>query len=142
MGQDSHGRETELFDRALDLAVDEQRAFLERECAGDGALAERVLLLLACDREGDPSLDRPALERLSPPGFLPERIGPYAILGLVGEGGMGLVYRAQQESPRRQVALKVIRSGTPSLELLRRFEKEADALGRLDHQGIARIFDA
>src|SRR5262245_23371790 len=133
MGQDAHRRETELFGQALDLSADEQRRFLERECADDGALAERILHLLACDREAGSMLARPALDGLSPQSaFLPERIGPYAVLGLLGEGGMGLVYRAQQESPRREVALKVIRSATPSLELVRRFEKEAHVLGRLD----------
>jgi len=145
MSLDAHQRETELFGRALDLAVGEQRAFLERECAGDATLAARVLRLLARDRENGTRFDRPAHEELTPrpvSGRLPERVGPYRILGLLGQGGMGLVYRAEQESPRREVALKVIRSSAPSLELVRRFEKEAHVLARLDHQGIARIFDA
>jgi WD40 repeat protein/serine/threonine protein kinase len=146
MSLDSHRRETELFGRALDLDLEpaEQRAFLERECGGDGELAGRVLALLARDRASASSLDRSALERLAPPGSarMPERIGPYRILGLLGTGGMGLVYRAEQHSPRREVALKVIRGGLASLELVRRFEKEARVLGRLDHQGIARVYDA
>jgi len=148
MSQDSHRRATELFGRALDLDLppEEQRAFLERECDGDGGLAERVLALLARDRKSASSLDRSALERLSPPaaaaGRMPERIGPYRILGLLGSGGMGLVYRVEQHSPRREIALKVIRGGLASLELVRRFEKEARVLGRLDHQGIARVYDA
>ncbi|HEV8111723.1 MAG TPA: protein kinase [Planctomycetota bacterium] len=145
MSLDSHGRETELFGRALDFGSDEQGAFLERECAGDRELAARVLALLARDRESTSSLDRSALERLAPPvsaARFPERIGPYRILGLLGSGGMGLVYRAEQQSPRREVALKVIRSGVASLELVRRFEKEAQVLARLDHHGIARVFDA
>jgi serine/threonine protein kinase/WD40 repeat protein len=145
MTADSHRRETEIFGRALDLDVDEQRAFLDRECGGDGRLAERVLALLTRDRESASCLDRPALERLSPAvpfSRVPERIGPYRILGVLGSGGMGLVYRAQQQSPRREVALKVIRAGTASVELVRRFEKEALILGRLDHEGIARVYDA
>ncbi len=145
MSLDSHRRETELFDRALDLDAGEQRAFLERECAGDREIAERILRLLAQDRQCTSSLDRPALERLSPQAAsarLPERIGPYRILGLLGAGGMGIVYRAEQQSPRREVALKVIRGSMASVEVVRRFAKEANVLARLDHQGIARVFDA
>src|SRR5260221_1637650 len=145
MSLDSHRRETELFGRAIDLDAGEQPAFLERECAGDGELAERILALLGRDRESASSLDRSALERLSPPAAsarIPERIGPYRILGLLGTGGMGLVYRAEQHSPRREIALKVIRGGLANLELVRRFETEAQVLARLDHQGIARVFDA
>jgi non-specific serine/threonine protein kinase/serine/threonine-protein kinase len=60
----------------------------------------------------------------------------------VGEGGMGAVYEAEQENPRRFVALKVIKPGWTSPELLRRFEQEAQALGRLQHPGIAQIYEA
>ena len=145
MSLDSHRREAELFDRALDLDPGEQRAFLERECAGDRALAEHLLALLARDRESGTSLDRSALDRLVPTAAtarIPDRVGPYRILGLLGAGGMGIVYRAEQQSPRREVALKVIRGSMTSVELVRRFEKEAQVLGRLDHQGIARVYDA
>jgi WD40 repeat protein/serine/threonine protein kinase len=145
MSQDSHRRETELFGRALDVDVDEQRAFLERECGEDGALALRVLALLARDRESASTLDRSAVERLAPSAAIsraPEQIGSYRILGLLGAGGMGIVYRAEQHSPRRDVALKVIRGGLASVEIVRRFEKEAHVLARLDHQGIARVYDA
>jgi eukaryotic-like serine/threonine-protein kinase len=73
---------------------------------------------------------------------LPANIGHYRILGLLGEGGMGIVYEAEQEQPRRVVALKVIKPGVTSLELLRRFEQESQALGRLQHPGIAQIYEA
>ncbi len=73
---------------------------------------------------------------------LPERIGRCRILARIGEGGMGAVFRAEQENPRRVVALKVIRAGLSSDRLLRRFEYEAQALGRLQHPGIAQIFEA
>src|SRR6185436_9907910 len=145
MTQDSHRRESELFVHALDLELDEQRAFLEDASAGDAVLVERVLALLARDRETATSLDRSAFEVLSPPtsaARVPEHIGPYRILGILGAGGMGLVYRAEQHSPRREVALKVIRGGLASTELVRRFENEARVLARLDHQGIARVFHA
>src|SRR5262245_28024431 len=69
-------------------------------------------------------------------------IGRYRILRLVGEGGMGVVYEAEQDALRRTVALKIIKPGLASPELLRRFEQESQVLGRLQHPGIARIYDA
>jgi len=69
-------------------------------------------------------------------------IGPYKILGLLGSGGMGVVYLVEQEQPRRQIALEVMKPGVESPELLRRFELEAQALGQLQHEGIARIDEA
>src|SRR5215831_1152755 len=69
-------------------------------------------------------------------------IGRYRILRLIGEGGMGAVYEAEQDHLRRTVALKIIKPGLASPELLRRFEQESQALGRLQHPGIARIYDA
>lgn len=73
---------------------------------------------------------------------LPERIGRYRIIGRIGEGGMGTVYEAEQEQPRRTVALKVIRPGLATARLLKRFELEAHVLGRLQHPGIAQIYEA
>ena len=72
----------------------------------------------------------------------PATIGAYRILGVLGEGGMGTVYRAEQQNPQRLVALKVIRTGVASSEHLRRFEQEGEMLGRLQHPGIARIYEA
>ncbi|MBL4699281.1 MAG: protein kinase [Phycisphaerales bacterium] len=73
---------------------------------------------------------------------LPETIGHYKIIRSIGEGGMGAVYEAEQESPKRRVALKVIKAGAISERLLKRFEIEAQILGRLDHPGIATIYEA
>jgi serine/threonine protein kinase/tetratricopeptide (TPR) repeat protein len=70
------------------------------------------------------------------------KVGSYKITRLIGEGGMGAVYEAEQDQPRRTVALKVIKPGLASPELLRRFAQESQALGRLQHQGIAQIYDA
>ena len=84
----------------------------------------------------------------APEGIRPERpplpacIGGYRILALLGQGGMGTVYQAEQQHPHRMVALKVIRPGAASDQLLRRFEREAQALGRLQHPGIAQIYEA
>ncbi|MBA3296852.1 MAG: serine/threonine protein kinase [Acidobacteria bacterium] len=98
------------------------------------------------------SSDEPTRASGAPPGApssltdtaqsLPARIGPYRILRLLGEGGMGVVYEAEQASPRRTVALKVIRAGYATGEMLRRFQNEALALGRLQHPGIGQIYDA
>ncbi len=71
----------------------------------------------------------------------PVRIGEYSILGVLGHGGMGVVYKAEQPHTQRIVAIKVLRSGLVGPEMLRRFEKEAQALGRLHHVGIAQIFE-
>ena len=71
------------------------------------------------------------------------RIGPYKLLQLIGEGGMGAVYLAEQEKPvRRRVALKIIKPGTDSVEFIARFEAERQALALMDHQSIARVLDA
>ncbi len=75
-------------------------------------------------------------------GFVGRSIGHYRIEALIGEGGMGAVYLARQESPDRQVALKIIRPGYTSETTLRRFQFEAQVLGRLQHPGIAQIYEA
>jgi non-specific serine/threonine protein kinase/serine/threonine-protein kinase len=74
---------------------------------------------------------------------LPERIGPYKILQLIGEGGMGVVYEAEQTDPiKRRVALKVLKPGLDTKEVIARFEAERQALAVMDHPGIAKVFDA
>ncbi|MGD0135497.1 MAG: serine/threonine-protein kinase, partial [Bryobacteraceae bacterium] len=73
---------------------------------------------------------------------LPSHIGRYRIIRLIGEGGMGAVYQAEQEQPRRTVALKVIKSVWANPELVRRFELESEALARLQHPGIAQVYEA
>src|SRR5262245_8740506 len=73
---------------------------------------------------------------------LPEKIGNYRILRLLGEGGMGSVFEAEQEQPSRTVALKVIRAGLLTAEMLQRFDRESQALARLQHPGIAQVYEA
>ncbi len=80
------------------------------------------------------------LDNPHPP--LPQKIGPYRIVGVIASGGMGVVYEAEQEHPRRVVALKVLKHGLASPSALRRFEHEAQVLARLRHDGIAHIYDA
>src|SRR6185503_9867316 len=72
----------------------------------------------------------------------PARIGRYRILDVLGEGGMGIVYLAEQETPRRTVALKVLHPGVASAARIRRLEHEAEILGRLHHPGIAQVYEA
>lgn len=83
----------------------------------------------------------PDASPLVPPS-LPAAVGPYRVRALLGEGGMGTVYLAEQSQPRREVALKVIRADLASPRLMRRFEREAEVLGRLQHPGIAQVFEA
>jgi tRNA A-37 threonylcarbamoyl transferase component Bud32 len=83
----------------------------------------------------------------APPGAVegeprPERIGRYRILRVIGSGGMGTVYEAEQESPRRLAALKVLRTGVASRTAMRRFEHEVAVLAHLHHPGIAQIYEA
>ncbi len=92
-------------------------------------------------KNGAPS-DPVSTSRSETSEALPRQIGPFRIVEKIGEGGMGAVYLAEQEHPHRQVALKVIRAETLAPKLLRRFELEAEVLGRLQHPGIAQIYQA
>ncbi|RJP31581.1 MAG: hypothetical protein C4547_15340 [Phycisphaerales bacterium] len=133
-----------LYQQVLDLPREQRTEFLDSRCEGDAGIREEVELLLEhYDAAGNSFLGQPVheLSRLAEPP-LPRRIGRYEIVRLVGEGGMGSVYEAFQENPRRSVAVKLIRSGLPSRDSLRRFEHEADILGRLQHPGIAHIYEA
>ncbi|RMF85088.1 MAG: serine/threonine protein kinase, partial [Planctomycetota bacterium] len=85
---------------------------------------------------------RTAPPRDAPQSTPPEHIGRYRILRRIGSGGMGAVYEAEQENPRRVVALKVIRASVLSADTIRRFSQEAHVLGRLQHPGIAQIYEA
>lgn len=101
-----------------------------RAARADAALLEEILEL---GEEESP--------RQSPKEFASD-LARYRLLRKIGEGGMGLVYEAEQENPRRRVALKMLRPGVLDPKRLARFELEAGTLARLDHEGIARIFDA
>jgi len=144
--QDQFHRVQEVFGRAATLAGDARVRFLDEACSEDVDLRREVDALLARDeragglREG---VAAEAGEALSGGALqLPERIGPYEILGLVGRGGMGVVYRARQQNPERIVALKVLRPAMFSAQLLKRFELEKRVLARLQHPAIAQIFEA
>ena len=108
---------------ARDLPAAEREAFLERECGDDPELRAEIDSLLPHDSASPEILEDGALERdiqgvldAAPDGLvpaeMPDHIGPWEVVGVLGEGGMGIVYRAKQEKPiRREVALKLIRRG-------------------------------
>ena len=146
-----------LFAGAVALAAPERDTFLERACGQDDELRREVEELLRSDahtgtirgpvnaaalldgRAGGSSFgvglddDRAAQ---------PVQVGPFRIIRRLGVGGMGAVYEAEQDNPRRRIALKVIRPGLVSERLARRLQLEADALARLQHEGVARIYAA
>jgi serine/threonine protein kinase len=141
------------FRRVINAPPHERAAALEATCGDDAELRRDVERLLAIDEELpgfarddriDDALARRAAFVISHASTepYPKRIGPYEVLGVLGSGGMGTVYRARQPHPRRDVALKLMRHGAMTQKLMRRFEFEADVLARLQHPGIAQIFEA
>ncbi len=130
----------QLLARALDLPPGERAAFVEREACGDVGLRAELASLLA-HHEADSAFLGGTPARPCAPSA-PLSVASYRILGLLGEGGMGVVYRAEQDRPRRVVALKLIRPGCLSPRMLQRFEREAQLLGRLHHPGIAQVYEA
>ena len=144
-----HQQVGNLFARARRLPPADLPAFLDEACAGDDELRREVESLLAVHHDQASLLDPDGVrQRLGAVAAdvidreLPERIGPYRIVRLIGEGGMGVVYEAQQDEPRRRVALKVIRPGMITSSLLKRFRHETQFLGQLRHPGIAQIYHA
>jgi serine/threonine protein kinase/Flp pilus assembly protein TadD len=145
-------RERDIFDAALAITDPEKRdAFLAAACDGDTALEGHLRNLLEAERGLGDFLEAPAtaptLTLTSAPLRVVEGvgtvIGPYKLLEAIGEGGMGTVYMAEQEQPmRRQVALKVIKAGMDSRQVLARFEAERQALALMDHPNIAKVLDA
>ena len=130
-----------LFDRLLDLSSDERRAVLA-DSSLDPAVRARVTRLLALADDPPARLDEPVVSQEAIQAAAPDRrIGSYTVRGLIGAGAMGVVYRAEQERPRREVALKLMRAAVEGEAGARRFEREAQLLGRLQHPGIAQIFE-
>src|SRR5215472_12269735 len=136
-----------LFGQAQEIEAAEQRAaFLDRACGADGHLRAEVEGLLRAFAQAGDFMAAPAADTVSHthrgegPG---SRIGPYKLLQPIGEGGFGVVFLAEQQEPvRRQVALKVIKPGMDSAQVVARFEAERQALALMDHQNIAKVFDA
>jgi eukaryotic-like serine/threonine-protein kinase len=149
--------ERELFIAALQVEDPAGRsAYLGRACGADAALRQRVEALLEAFVQAGSFLQQPAADAGAtsdvPPGGPPTPhapaeapgtvIGPYTLLEQIGEGGFGVVFLAEQARPvRRQVALKVLKPGMDSRQVVARFEAERQALALMDHPHIAKVLD-
>ncbi len=150
----------ELFLAALDIeAPDARQIHLDAACGIDADLRKQVEALLQAHAAANSFLEQPA-DAQGTGAFIPavagaasaasspseqqgDRVGPYKLLQLLGEGGMGTVWVAEQEQPvKRRVALKLIKAGMDSAQVLRRFEAERQALALMDHTNIAKVLDA
>jgi serine/threonine protein kinase/tetratricopeptide (TPR) repeat protein len=141
-----------IFGDVLDLPEDQRAAFLDTACGGDRALRTAIEGLLAADSAsqfmGSPTVapDSPEMAEPAPPAAgeqVGDQLGPYTLLRVIGEGGFGVVYEAEQTVRlRRRVALKVIKLGMDTRQVIARFEAERQTLALMDHPGIARVFDA
>lgn len=133
-----------LLEDALDLPVDERPAFVSAGAGADEWVREQVLAMLRLHVEQPAALAggaRALVSELAP--AMPEQIGAYRLLRLLGEGGMGSVYLGERADGefRQQVAIKLIRAGFSQPELIERFKQEREILARLSHPNIARLFD-
>ena len=143
-------RERDIFIEALEQGNPSERAaLLDDACQSDAELRERVEQLLAEHERQEsfildtppPGLDATGDDPISEsPGTI---VGPYKLLQQIGEGGFGVVFMAKQTQPiQRTVALKIIKPGMDTRQVIARFEAERQALALMDHPNIARVFDA
>ncbi|MDX2200346.1 MAG: serine/threonine-protein kinase [Phycisphaerae bacterium] len=142
----------EMFHEACDVDPAERGQWLDRRCADDPEARREIEALFALERGSSddrlrapafsPSLLEGARATLQGSAAEPTRIGEFEVLRKLGEGAMGVVYAGQQHHPRRTVALKLLRESSFWPARLQRFRREADLLGRLQHPGIARIYEA
>jgi serine/threonine protein kinase/WD40 repeat protein len=142
-----HQHEIEVFNVTLELPASQRAAYLDVACAGDDALRQRVESLLVAADQTEELLPKVTVKLDLPAGpddnAVGQTIGRYKLLEKVGEGGCGVVYVAQQYEPvRRRVALKVIKLGMDTKEVIARFEAERQALAMMDHPNIAKVLDA
>ncbi len=137
-----------LFEQASALSAGEREAFIAEACGDDLELARDLRAMLAADESGasleglveEAAVDSFGLDSHLPPGTV---IDAYRLESVLGSGGMGHVYQAEQLEPvQRQVAIKLIKPGMHSAEVLSRFESERQALALMNHPAIAQVFDA
>ena len=139
-----------IFAEALNLRTAEERAaYLNGACGDDAALRAEVESLLEAHEDAGEFLDTAAVGLVAPPGTVPVLdspgtvIGRYKLLQKIGEGGFGVVYMAEQREPiHRRVALKIIKLGMDTKQVIARFEAERQALALMDHPNIAKVLDA
>ncbi len=151
----------EIFDGALARLPEDRAAYLDEACVGEPELRERAVTLLACDANSErflepsgdgldllatssvnhDSLGRDSVEVEDP--YVERRIGPYRIVSLIARGGMGAVYRGERvgDDIERTVAIKILKRGLDTDEILGRFHIERQVLARLEHSHIARFYD-
>lgn len=142
-------RVDEVFHRALDAPTGERTALLEAACAGDDALRREVESLLHSDARAEEFLEAPAAGApVGTPaedgaGLVGGRVGRYRVLGLIGAGGMGAVYLGERDDGqfRQRAAIKVIKRGMDTDEIVRRFRAERQTLATLNHPNICRLLD-
>ncbi|HEX2838573.1 MAG TPA: serine/threonine-protein kinase [Phycisphaerales bacterium] len=150
-GEHSGQRLKDIFAAVVEVPTGERSAMLDRACAGDAALRARVEDLLRVHDAGAAFLANPTQHeragKSTAVGPITEgpgsRVGRYKVLQLIGEGGFGSVFLAEQSEPvRRRVALKIIKLGMDTRSVIARFEAERQALALMDHPHIARVLDA
>jgi serine/threonine protein kinase/Tol biopolymer transport system component len=148
MTPERHQQIGQLYHAALELEPGQRAAFLDEACAGDTTLRRRVEALLAAHEQADDFLESPALNAAAEllaarqTGAVERQIGHYQILSLLGRGGMGEVYLAQDSRLGRKVALKLLpASFTQDAERVRRFEQEAKSASALNHPNIITIYE-
>ena len=159
---DFHRQEEAVFVAALQLPAGQRASHLDQACGGDARLRQRVEALLQAHEKAGAFLENAAPGIQNPPAVAPppgpgptvrislpsmekpgDKIGRYKLLQQIGEGGCGVVYMAEQEEPvRRRVALKVIKLGMDTKNVIARFEAERQALALMDHPNIAKVLDA
>src|SRR5882757_7749698 len=144
--------EVAILNAALELPADKRAAYLDQTCAGDVILRQQVEALLQAHEQAGGFLSAPparfdfkrtVLMNVLIAEKAGDKIGRYKLLQQIGEGGCGVVYMAEQEEPvHRRVALKVIKQGMDTKQVIARFEAERQALALMDHPNIAKVFDA
>ena len=143
MDRDRRRKLEDLFRQVHELPEDRREELLHRHRGDDPGLVSEVRSLLMHAAIDDSFLEKPEYPKNRRPAAHPGAIGDYRIVRLLGSGGMGEVYLAEQSEPiRRKVALKLIKRGVDTEQVLRRFDAERQALALMDHPTIARVYDA
>ncbi|MCY3002963.1 MAG: tetratricopeptide repeat protein [Planctomycetota bacterium] len=146
-----HRPAAEIFNEARELPPEQRATYLLGACGKDSALRSKVEELLTADAAAGQFLSAPTAERFPSPAVRPQpvaeqagtQIGRYRLLEQIGEGGMGTIWMAEQREPvKRRVALKIIKLGMDTKQVIARFEAERQALAMMDHPNIAKVLDA